>query len=412
MIPAKFQQMETLPRLPNGKVDLEGLQLDSQIFQNENSQLTLPVTYNEQHLAAIWENLLGAAPIGIHDNFFNLGGHSILVLKLFQEIEKEFRLRLPLALIFNYPTIAGLARQLVPAVAGIDQPDIVLLQPLGDQPPFFYLHTQHSYSSTILQLAKTAGEQQPFYAVQIPLPTMQDAQRTTLEEVTLKTMHQIQEIQPEGPYFLGGYSLSGIFAFDLACQLTQASQEVALLAVIDTRLTSLPGYFNLLSFPHRALYKAGHFLYAMNLHLQNLKRLSFQEKLNYFWERMAKNFARFSNNEPAPAAEANLYLEYRAILRQLIRGYPLHPYPGHVVLIKSREKIEQTLEPGWFFERETSGWKKVAGSVEIFPILGDHLSIIQEENIGHLAGALAACIHNAQIKKTLNQELRSEDSSR
>ena len=407
MLPGVFLQMEKLPNLPNGKIDLARLPLPAQAERGIPKLTAPPQTHLEQRLAAIWESLLGTSPISIQDNFFELGGHSILVLRLFLEIEKEFQVKLPLASIFKSPTVAGLAQLLAQAVLGKEQSNFTLLQPLGSQPPFFYLHTQHSYSSTILHLAETAGKQQPFYAVQIPLPTKEVSRQTTLEEIARQTLAQVRLIQPHGPYFLGGYSLSGIFAFELARQLAEAGEETALLALIDPSISILPGYYHLLSVPRRLLYRAGFMIYAARLHLGNLKQLPFPKKISYIWQRVAKRLPSKFQPAPASPSTADPYLEPLIIQRQLSRRYRLRPYPGRVVLIKSMDRADHTLEPGWFFDRETSGWKILAGAgVAVVPIPGDHHSIILEQNIDTLAQALAGCIHSAQ--QTLRDGLKTQ----
>src|SRR5262249_20853383 len=156
--------------------------------------------------ATMWEKVLGIQPIGITDNFFELGGHSLLAMQLLGQIEKHFGKNLPLATFFQTPTIEHTASFLRQEGRSALPSLVIPLRPYGSKPPFFC----HGASR---EMALHVGMDQPFYGLQ---PHGQDGRRapSTVEEMAADYIKSICTVQPEGPYFLGGYSFGGIVAFE------------------------------------------------------------------------------------------------------------------------------------------------------------------------------------------------------
>lgn len=180
----------------------------------------------EPRLVNIWESVLGVKPIGLQDNFFELGGHSLLGVKLLYEIDKAFGKQLPLAALFEYPTISKLAGYIYDQESTTYKKTIVPIKTTGSRPPFFCIHGRAE------ALARYLDPEQPFYW----LHHSQEGGKTpylTVEEIASIHVRDIREIQPHGPYYLGGFSFGGMLAYEVARQLNQREEKVSLLALFD-----------------------------------------------------------------------------------------------------------------------------------------------------------------------------------
>jgi pimeloyl-ACP methyl ester carboxylesterase len=191
----------------------------------------------------IWQQVLAMQGIGVRDNFFDLGGNSLLAIKLFYEINQAFDKNLPLATLFAAGTIESLAKILHPqtalnATVPTAWSSLVPIQPQGDKPPFFCIHGLGGEVLSFRELAMHLGAEQPFYGLQPQGLDGKQPLHNRIEDMATQYIREIQTLQPQGPYFLGGYSFGGIVAFEMAQQLQRQGQKVALLAMLDS---SLPG---------------------------------------------------------------------------------------------------------------------------------------------------------------------------
>ena len=224
--------LETLPLTPNGKINVAALP-DSTQTSLEQSAFVAPRNAIEATLANLWRQLLQQESIGIHDSFFDLGGDSLLAVRLMDQIQQQFEQNLPLSDLLLNPTIAGLASALNPNHQPLPWSPLVPLQPRGSKPPFFCVHPIFGVVLPYYPLAQAMGLDQPFYGLQ-PFGMDGKPPHTRIEDMAADYIQAIRQVQPEGPYYLGGWSFGGLVAFEMAQQLQQAGQKVALLAVLDT----------------------------------------------------------------------------------------------------------------------------------------------------------------------------------
>jgi len=176
---------------------------------------------------------LNLEQVGIDDNFFALGGDSFLALRLIEKVQQQFEQSLPLSTLFSAPTVEQLAKQLSSPELPAWSP-LVPLQPAGTKPPFFCIHPVMGMVLPYAELARQLGNDQPFYGLQ---PFGLDGQQpplSSIEEMASYYIQAIRVVQPQGPYYLGGWSFGGLVAFEMAQQLRLAGYEVALLALFDT----------------------------------------------------------------------------------------------------------------------------------------------------------------------------------
>jgi thioesterase domain-containing protein len=186
----------------------------------------------ERQLVAWWQEVLGRE-VGIHDNFFELGGYSLLATRLFAMIEAGTGRTIPLSALFEAPTIAELAEVIRGEQVTTDLPSLVPIQPLGTQPPFFYVAP---YMISVLQLVHLGvelGEDQPLYGLQ---PQGLDGSRpahTRIEDMAEAYIRQIRTVQPHGPYRIGGHCSGAWVAFEMARQLEDAGDELDSVVLVD-----------------------------------------------------------------------------------------------------------------------------------------------------------------------------------
>src|SRR5436309_14411485 len=158
MVPSAFVTLAKLPSPPNGKVDRRALPTPDQRSNLEETFIA-PSTPTEQAMARIWANLLKLERVGIHDNFFELGGHSLLALRLIGQINESFDKKLPLAAMFQAPTIEQLTRLVAGDIVRPTWSSLYAIQPQGSKPPFFWIHGEDSDRF----LPRYLGPDQPLY---------------------------------------------------------------------------------------------------------------------------------------------------------------------------------------------------------------------------------------------------------
>ena len=188
----------------------------------------------ERKLQSIWESLLGTSPIGLNQNYFELGGTSILAVRLFAQIGKEFQRKLPLSVLFEAQTVAQLAKVLQSDDSSSDRSPIVAIQPNGSRPPFFCIHGGGGNVLIYRALSQHLGSDQPFFGLQAQGLDGERPCLITIEEMASLYVDEIRRVQPHGPYHLGGYCMGGTVAYEMAQRLRAQGEEVALLALFDT----------------------------------------------------------------------------------------------------------------------------------------------------------------------------------
>lgn len=246
LVPANYIWLDQYPLTTNGKIDESALPAPSSTWFTVSSGGTLlpedllprdiqGASRLETALVAIWQDVLGVRQIGLDDNFFELGGHSLLAVELFAAIERSTRgARLPLAAIFEAPTIRQLGRLL--RAEGWDAPwgSLVALNTAGSRPPFFAVTAGDGNVVGFGPLARRLGPDQPFYVLQ---PHGLDGRALLHRSVTSMAatyVKQIRTVAPHGPYLLGGRCFGTLVAYEMTRLLEQAGQTVAVLAAIDS----------------------------------------------------------------------------------------------------------------------------------------------------------------------------------
>ena len=397
MVPSHFVVLESLPLTPMGKVDRHALPPTNGFKSRATKEFSTGGDELEVKLARIWEKVLNVRPVGMDDNFFELGGHSLLAVRLFAQMEKSFGKNLPLATLFQAPTVRQLARVLRQEGWLAAWSSMVMIQGGGQRTPFFCVHAAGGNVLEYRDLARLMGPDQPFYGLQAKGLDGKEEPHTTIKEMADHYLKEMREVQPEGPYLIGGRSSGGTIAFEMACRLAAEGQEVALLALLDTYPA---GYFKLLPGSMSWRQRASRYGRKLQSHAANLRQLNVPEKIAYVFRKL----------KYAPAkAKHKLYRRAYKIYRRY--GRPLPP------ALKNIEEINfaavKDYEPRTYFGNVTlflasdltadydlhDGWRElVQGDIETYEIPGNHINIIKEPHVGPLAEKLKACLNKAAQK--------------
>ena len=232
MLPAAFVVLQSFPLTPNGKLDRQALPA-SEAEAYASRAYAPPEGQLETALAAIWSELLGIERVGRHDDFFSLGGHSLLVLRLVSELAQRFGARLPVGTVFLRPTLAALAEAIGDGRLAREGAAVVPLQPEGQDPPLFLLPGAIGSVLYLQPLGQALGNTRPVLA--LPSPGL-DGQPPLNSVAELATHHlrALRHHQPRGPYHLADHSSGGRVAFELARQLEQEGERVACLVILDS----------------------------------------------------------------------------------------------------------------------------------------------------------------------------------
>jgi amino acid adenylation domain-containing protein len=417
MIPAAFVVLDSLPLTPNGKLDRFALTvLDTATSRSIDKTYIAPRNSTELTLAKIWAEVLQIERVGIYDNFFDLGGNSLLTVRLIEQIHKQFERDLPLSSIFLNPTIESLANSLCQETDSLSWSPLVAIQPAGSNPPFFCVHPIFGVVFPYYELAHHLGMNQPFYGLQ-PIGIDGETPLTRIEEMAAHYIEALRKVQPKGPYFLGGWSFGGWIAFEMAQQLQKSGDEVALLAVLDTLApikTNIPDFGNGFKFLFTtvARYIWSFFFDYFRLitapSKNKIKSLIFRlPNFPKFIQWLEKNlFSQFILGEAAIAnsmpEESRLRILNELTIRPMLRvfyannqavlNYVPQVYPKRITLLKT--SVQSSIA-----ERDLSmGWNQLTvGGTEIYTIPGNHLTMLRKPHIQVLAAQLRVCIEKAHL---------------
>ena len=187
-----------------------------------------------ESLTHIWKKLLGKTEIHPDDNFFEIGGNSLLAAKVIAEIEKLLKRHIPLSVLYETPTVSKLAKLLSNGDHHAYWDSLVEIQATGNHPPIFFVHSEDGNVIEYLNFAKYLGTDQPFYGIQAQGLSGENIDHKTIESMARHYVSTLKKKQPHGPYYLGGYCLGGMIAFEMANQLEQQGERIAFLGIIST----------------------------------------------------------------------------------------------------------------------------------------------------------------------------------
>jgi len=400
MVPSVIKLLKSLPLTPNGKIDRAALRVPETRTAAMEAAFVAARTPVEATLTRLWADVLNMEQVGVRDNFFDHGGHSLLAIKLIGQIENTLGKKLPVAALFQAPTVEQFAQLICQDGPLTRWSSLVPLQPNGSKQPFFWIHGEASDGL----VARYLGSDQPVYGLRHQGEDGQRVRYTTVETIATHYASEIQMVQPRGPYLLGGYCFGALVAFEIAHQFSQQGEEIRMLflldpdqpknVLLDPASVQMAAKPTMESSPQQWWFR----------HRRSLSSLgSPVEKLDYCLSRLNGVIKLLCALVATPVVkiakkitiEACLKLDYK-IPAALRSSYILAMY-GRAV-----EKYIPSIHPGRldiFMSaeggQESQCWSRLAeGGVEIHVVPGDHRSVLKEPYLKYWAGKLKTCLRN------------------
>jgi len=355
MIPGRLIRLESFPLTHNGKLNRSELQLKTKStpreVKKEEKDFESRPNLTEAKLLKIWEDVLGVKDISVDDNFFQLGGHSLLATKLMAKVKVVFNRNFPVSLFYSAPSVRQFAA-IISKDVNLKKSNLVPIQPLGNQTPFFVIPGYLFY----YHLSKYLGADQPLYGFE-PIPGK------SVKEISTAYIQQMQLVQPKGPYFIGGYCAGGIVAYEMARQLVEAGHQVGLLALFEVYT------------PEGVVPKTS---------------------LKYVTEKIGHLLDKIRGAAPGEKT-AILLKEFRKLFRSKRTlaedSYVIKPYDGHIYLFKARDGMVGSSNDPYM------GWDRYgdAAHLEVIEVPGNHDTMFREPNVSTVAARLDECIFKRKI---------------
>jgi acyl transferase domain-containing protein/thioesterase domain-containing protein/acyl carrier protein len=370
-----------------------------------------PETDIQRTLAGFWQDLLGVEQVGIRDSFFDLGGHSLIAVRLFAMVKKAWAIEFPISVLFEAPTIETCAAMIAERVGdtALDeatgeapveaearpQSRFTHLVPMhqgegGHRTPFFLVAGMFGNVLNLRHLAHLIGADRPFYGLQARGLFGDAAPHDDLVEAATDYISEMKQVQPEGPYLLGGFSGGGITAYEIARQLEAQGEEVALVAMLDTPLPV-----------RRPLSRQD----RMRIQMQELKSKGAAYPLIWAKNRIAWEIEkRRPTEETEGEAQGQQFhdAEIEAAFLRAVAQYPMHSWDGNLVLFRPPLVGKWDMGDGRLVDSDRAyvfhdnDWSQWVPDVQVFEVPGDHDSMVLEPNVRVLATRMKKVIAAAE----------------
>ncbi|MDR3637142.1 MAG: amino acid adenylation domain-containing protein [Isosphaeraceae bacterium] len=406
MVPSVFVVLPALPRTPGGKVDRRALPVPPHERPALDRPFVAPRSPLEEFLAGLWCDVLRLDRVGVDDHFFELGGSSIQGAVLINRIQEALGASVYVIALFDSPTVAGLARHLCemhpnavlarfgPGALADDGPSaveprpapgglILTLQPEGTRPPWFMVHPPGGIVVCYQALAQRLGRERPFYGIRSHgLHGDGEALPDRMETMAAEYIKAIRAVQPHGPYHLGGWSVGGLVALEMAQQFLSEGESIALLALLDTTPPAAPGV------PSEE--DPGGREYGLDVSLEELAKLGPDAQLPYLWQHALK-LGLIGSDVPLGVAQQVLDALKRLFHHHMVLAsrYVPRPYPGRITLLRPSDA------PFAVATSRDRGWGRLAAEVDVHFVPGQHHSMVKEPHVRALAKVLEACVERS-----------------
>jgi amino acid adenylation domain-containing protein len=395
MLPKQLQLIKSWPLTANGKIDRKALlAMDRQSTSVSNQ--VLPRNHTEKELAALWQEVLGVGDVGIHDNFFTVGGDSLAAVRLMARIELRFEVKLPVASLFGAQTIAQLAHEIHQKTHHWSP--IVPIQPQGNKTPIFAVHALGGMVLSYEPLARRLGSEQPFYGIQAYGFEEEQTAFTELNEMVEYYTLAILDVQSEGPFQLLGHSFGGVIAVEIARKLIERGHKVSYIGLIDSHM---PIRYMSIPLDDAGILKtfAEHNFGAIDMPLKSLRLLP--------PEKMIKLIVDKFNGLVSERFLYSAIAIIRGFQRMMINFHnkpvaaPLYLYRPEQEQLTGFRKLKRMLQGD---KAKTLGWHKVNKDITLYQSPGDHFSMLKDENVDQLAEQISSSLKQLPLLHDENND--------
>ncbi len=389
MIPTRFIFIKAMPLTPNGKINRKALPKPN-LKKNRQGYIQ-PRTSLEHELSRIWEDMLDVNPVGIFDNFFEIGGHSLLAVQLISKIKKRFKKELPIAALFQNNTIDKLALVIgSESIPGKWSP-LVNIRTQGSEQPVFCVHAAGGTVFYFIRFAALLEYDGPFYGLQAKGLEKGDEPLVSIEEMATTYIEAVKKAQPNGPYILSGWSMGAVIAFEMACLLQKEGQQISSLIMIDPPPSNMR-HDQVLE--DDAEFMVERWEHRMPLSIEEVTDKGGKE------EQLAYIFKKMKTEELIPSdidlSDFKYFFKLHKLNNYIICEYrPRSVYKGKIFLIRVMEMLPYDLR----MDEPSEDWKKFATrGLEVYNVPGNHFTVFNESNAPHVAEKMKICIEKAKTE--------------
>ena len=394
MVPVAYVFIDHFPLTPNGKIDRKALPSPIDAAQQEEKTYVAPSSETEKKLAAIWAEVLKINRIGADENFFEIGGHSMLAVTLMVKIEKVMGVRLPLAVLFDHSTIQDMALLLEKTDDAVSWGSLVPIRSKGSKKPLYLVHGAGLNLLLYTTIVAHLDPDQPVFGLQAKGLDGVDEPLYTIGEIAAYYIEEILKVDKSGSYALAGFSMGGQIAYEMARQLVEAGKKVSLLGVFDTvsenasdmHVPIIKRYFlraNRLF--HQIFWITGTFL-----KMPGKKKFEFAAaKWRSLKQKITKDDYKIKPEGVSVGKQSELPKYLHKVHRAnwiAMEKYILPPYPGRLHLFRAMDQKFYIKEPVCY------GWDDFVDEVVILHIPGEHSTIFAPPNDKLFAEALQKCL--------------------
>jgi amino acid adenylation domain-containing protein len=381
-IPHNFNIVKELPVTPSGKLDRNALLKISNSKAVSNGVITNPIDQNEKLVAKIWKEALVIDSIDITSNFFEMGGHSIMAVKIMMELQKQTGKEFPLSSLFQYSTVEKFAK-LLSSKKEFSSDYLVALKPLGTKTPLFIIHGAGLNILNFSHVINHFDQEQPVYGFQGIGPNGYKDWFESIEDMAATYIQSIIKVNPNGPYAIAGFSFGGIVAFEIARQLKEQGKKVSIIALLDSYVDT--SYYYPSALQKKLIRHRDRTQRRLDYSFQMLTSWkAFKIRFNSKKQYLQQKYFGLETVMPEQEADALVkFTEANAMVNKIVDRYHLRPQELEVELFRAEEDESYKLDPTHL------GWKKAAlNGVNIHNISGNHLDIVAPPNDKILARML------------------------
>ncbi|MGJ8603513.1 MAG: SDR family NAD(P)-dependent oxidoreductase [Marivita sp.] len=355
-----------------------------------------PETEVERTLVGIWEDLLGVQNIGVEDSFFDLGGHSLIAVRLFAKVRKTYNVDFPISILFEAPTIRACAALIQDRTGISETPQTQGAKPKpktrrfkhlvamhdgegGPKTPFFLVAGMFGNVLNLRHLAQLLGTDRPFYGLQAKGLYGDETPHRSIRDAARDYIAEMKQVQPQGPYFIGGFSGGGITAYDIAHHLRAMGDEVALVVLLDTPLPQ-----------RRPLHRRDRLL----IQWQETRRKGLAYPFVWLRNRIRWEIEKRKATGETRTAHSFHNAEIEQAFLHAVSTYEMQPWGGRIALFRPPLVGTWTVSDGRLVNHERAylfddnDWGQYAPQIEVFEVSGDHDSMVLEPNVRVLASYL------------------------
>jgi acyl transferase domain-containing protein/thioesterase domain-containing protein/acyl carrier protein len=363
-----------------------------------DNDYVVPRNELEQTITDVWEKFLGIERVGIFDDFFDLGGDSLMVVQLVSELNRIIQVKLSAHSLLENTTIAALAESIQPMLiadtssnqSGLQKalPQSLVKMQVGNslKKPLFLVHPIGGHIYIYRNLTRSLGNQQPVYAFKAQGVDGETQPLTQIEAMATHYINAMQVVQPEGPYILGGHSFGGLVAFEMAQQLHVLGQEIALLFMMDT-----VGPEQSLEPEDSDDIRAIAYALGLDANLdlpvpsEQFSQLELEEQIRYFYEHSK------TDNQTYPKEFVSHIRNFLYVIKannQVMNDYIPRTYQGHLLFFRAKERDK------YLPTNPEHSWINLATEVDIHEIPGNHTSMNFSPNIEIMTKILKTYLDN------------------